>query len=167
MTRRWIAWLVAGWLGAAAASDTGAPPLDLHAQWDQRCQPCHGHAGDFARRWLRVENGQLLGHHHRDRLAGFLHNHYLADDLVEPMMTMLAAQAVQAPVFKERCSSCHGTAAEFARRSLDSRDGVLIGRASGRPVADYLVRHGGLAAAEIAPMVETLRRVLREVTPAR
>lgn len=155
-------------LGAAvaAAPPARAEPLDLHDHWDQRCSGCHGHAGDFARRWLSVEQGRLLGHHHRDDLATFLRNHYLADDLVAPVMAMLAAQAGSDPLFKARCSRCHGSAAEFARQSLEWRDGALFGRASGKTVADYLATHGALAPAERAAMVDTLTRVRREVAPA-
>lgn len=157
--------LAAAWLGVSIAAAVHAAPIDLHAQWDQRCVTCHGHAGEFARRWLTVEQGRLVGHHHRENLAGFLRNHYVADDLVEPMMQMLAAQVAQPPVFQARCVQCHGTAAEFARRSLEWRNGLLHGRASGKPVAEFLKAHGGLGADEIAAMVETLGRVRREVTP--
>lgn len=144
------------------------PPVasaDLHAYWEQRCGACHGHSADFARRWLTVEQGRLKGHHHRDKLAQFLGNHYVADDLVEPVMQMLAAQAVQAPTFKERCASCHGSASTFARQSLEWRDGVLHGTKSGKAVGDYLASHGGLTAAEIPAMVDALTRVRREVAP--
>lgn len=156
---------VAGLFLVVAAAASRAQPIDLHAYWDQRCSECHGHSADFARRSLAVEQGRLTGHHHRDNLAQFLHNHYLADELVEPVMQMLAAQAVQAPVFKARCARCHGTAAEFARGSLEWRGDVLVGRASAKPVRDTLATHGGLEAAEIAPMVDTLARVRREVAP--
>lgn len=158
--------LAAGLSCVSVVAAVRAAPLDLHDQWDQRCQACHGHAGDFARRWLTVEQGQLAGHHHRDNLTEFLRNHYLADDLVEPMKEMLTAQAAQAPVFKTRCAQCHGTAAEFARRSLELRNGALYGRSSGKLVSDYLTTHGGLPAAEVAPMVDNLKRVRSEVTPA-
>jgi hypothetical protein len=161
-----MAFLAMGLTAVAVAAATRAAPLDLHEHWDQRCSGCHGHAADFARRWLTVEQGRLEGHHHRDNLAQFLRNHYLADDLVEPVMQMLAAQAAQAPTFKERCAGCHQSAAEFTRGSLELRAGVLYGRKSGKPVRDYLATHGGLSSAEIAPMVETLNRVRREVAPA-
>lgn len=152
-------------LGASLVAMANAAPLDLHDYWDQRCSACHGHAGAFARRWLAVEQGHLVGQHHRDNLAEFLRHHYLADDLVEPVMQMLSAQAAQAPTFQDRCAGCHKTAADFARQSLDLRNGVLYGRHSGKPVRDYLATHGGLAPAQIAPMVDTLTRVRREVAP--
>ncbi|WP_341890587.1 hypothetical protein [Variovorax sp. YR752] len=147
-----------GSMAPAAATDR-----DLHAYWDGRCKDCHGDSGAFARRTLRVEDGRLVGTHHRATLEQFLHNHYLADDLVAPVMQMLQAQAAASPVFKEQCGQCHGSASEFARKSLAMKDGTLTGRASQRPVQDYLRRHGGLAPEQVAPMVKTLERVLGEV----
>jgi hypothetical protein len=154
-----------GLLLAAAAAFAGAATAgtDLHDMWDGRCKDCHGHAGTFARQTLHIDGGRLAGRHHgADELPRFLRNHYLADEWVEPVMQMLVAQAATAPTFAQRCSNCHGTAAEFARRSLAMKDGQLIGRASGRTVAETLRNHGGLAAADIEPMVRTLIRVLAE-----
>ena len=145
-----------------------APPAmsagrDLHDYWDGRCKDCHGDAGAFARRTLRVEQGRLVGAHHGTDLETFLRSHYLTDELVAPVMQMLQAQASTSPVFRERCAGCHGNAAEFARQSLAMKDGQLIGRASQRPVQDYLRRHGGLASEQVPAMVKTLERVLGEV----
>lgn len=153
--------VLSAWMTLLAPA--AAAERDLHAYWDGRCKDCHGDAGAFARRTLRVEQGRLIGAHHGAQLERFLRNHYLADDLVAPVMQMLQAQATATPVFKENCSGCHGSASEFARQSLLLRDGVLTGRASGRPVQDYLRRHGGLAPEQVAPMVRTLERVLGEV----
>ncbi len=136
---------------------------DLHDYWDTRCRECHGDSATFARSTLRVEGGRLLGRHHTEGLATFLRQHYLADDLLMPVMQMLQAQATTPPVFKEKCAGCHGTAADFAREALVMRDGVLVGRASGRAVREYLQRHGKLPASQVAPMVATLERVLGEV----
>ena len=65
---------------------------DLHAFWDGRCRDCHGDAGEFARRTLRVERERLLGVHHVDDLERFLRNHYLPDELVAPVTAMLKAK---------------------------------------------------------------------------
>ena len=147
-------------LGAASAATTDR---DLHDYWDARCASCHGHAGQFARKFLRVENGKLIGTHHRDNLAAFLRNHYLTPDLYEPAMAMLKAQAASAPLFNNKCSGCHDTAAEFARKSLEIKSGVLTGRASGKPVIEYLKKHGKVTPEEAAALVQTLTRVLGEV----
>lgn len=157
--------VLAGCLLTAAMPVVGG--LDLHAYWDSRCKDCHGDAGAFARGTLAVEQGRLFGRHHRDNLDAFLRQHYLADDLVAPVTKMLIAQVNSAPLFKSRCSSCHGTAAEFARNSLALQDGLLTGRASRRSVAEFLRMHGGLEPAEIAAMDATLKRVLSEVSPGK
>jgi hypothetical protein len=138
---------------------------DLHAYWDSRCRSCHGESGPFARSTLRADGrGRLLGRHHATDLERFMRQHYLAEDLVQPVSAMLAAQVVTPPLFRQRCADCHGAAAEFARRSLAVRaDGVLIGKQSGLAVQLYLRLHGGLEPAQVSEMVKTLTRVLDEV----
>jgi mono/diheme cytochrome c family protein len=140
---------------------------DLHAYWHDRCLPCHAEAGAFARSTLAVVDGRLVGRHHRADLDKFLHQHYLAAELVAPVTAMLSAQTVTAPVFKEQCGGCHGSAAEFARQSLIVEGGVLKGRKSATAVANYLGRHGGLAPADVPAMVKTLERVVAEVGAGR
>lgn len=150
--------LLAPWAPSAAVA------VDLHAYWDDRCKECHDDSGAFARRTLRVENGQLVGVHHHEDLSRFLHHHYLTDDLVAPVTAMLLAQATTTPLFKSHCATCHGDATTLARKSLVMKDGVLTGKASGRPVSDFLRSHGGLAPDEIPAMTATLQRVLGEVS---
>lgn len=170
MQRCGVVWLAVGTtkyriailLALLAAASAGTAGRDLHDYWDTRCRDCHGDAGAFARRTLRVENGVLAGTHHVKGLETFLRNHYLTDDLVQPVMAMLTAQVQTAPLYRSRCSNCHGSAAEFARRSLVLRGGVLTGVASAKPVAEVLRSHGGLTPAEAATMVATLTRVLGE-----
>ena len=156
--------LCAGLLASLAwpASHSGT---DLHAYWDARCRTCHGESGPFARSTLRVdENGRLLGRHHGTDLERFLRQHYLAEDLVQPVSAMLAAQVVTPPLYRQQCAACHGAASEFARRSLALReDGTLVGKKSGLAVNDYLRSHGGLEPAQVPEMVKTLTRVLGEV----
>ena len=146
-------------LASAAASD-----VDLHDYWDQRCQDCHGHSSEFAPRSLRVEKGRLVGVHHRDDLDVFLRNHYLTDSLVAPVSAMLAAQLTTPPLFAQKCSGCHGTAAEFARKSLAISGAVLVSASSGRKVADTLATHGGLGPREVPLVVGSLTRVRNEVS---
>ena len=145
----------------------GAEPVgtDLHAYWDGRCRNCHGDAGAFARGTLRVEQGRLVGLHHDQprALQRFLKNHYLSDDLIEPVTAMMTAQAVSSALFKAHCAGCHGSAASLARESLTWRDGILTGKTSRRPVDEYLRRHGGLPPADVPEMVKTLGRVMAEV----
>jgi hypothetical protein len=141
---------------------------DLHDYWDQRCQSCHGDAGPFARSTLTVDSqGRLLGRHHKDDLARFLKQHYLADEMVETVMAMLRGQATTPPLFRQHCASCHGRASSFARESLVLEGGVLKGRTGARVVAQLLRAHGDLDAAEVPVVVESLTRVLGEVTPKR
>lgn len=151
-----VPWLLPAASGGAA---------DLHHFWEQTCGDCHGHAADWARRFLTVQDGKLQGRHHKDDLLVFLQHHYLPQDLVQPMYGMLLAQASTGPRFRERCGRCHESAVELARTSLVVRDGVLQGRQSGRPVAEFLPRHAklGLTAEDVAFFTDVLTRVEREV----
>lgn len=159
-----IAAVLALFLVAAPWASAAPAHIDLHAYWDQRCQDCHGHSSEFARRSLQVEKGRLVGVHHRSDLPLFLRNHYLSDDLVAPVSAMLMAQLQTAPLFGAKCARCHDTAAEFARKSLTLTDGVLVGKSSGRSVADYLTSHGGLKPSEVPVVVDSLTRVQKEVS---
>lgn len=147
-------------LGSATARDA----TDLHAFWDQRCHDCYGHAGDFARRYLRVEKGQLTGRHHATNLRSFLAQHEMSDPATAGRIyAMLLAQAQTPSIYQQKCAGCHKTAAELARSALVERDGEVYGKANGQRLSEFLQRHGRLAPDEVAPMLETLRRVLKEV----
>jgi hypothetical protein len=149
---------------ALVPGNAWAADRDLHDYWDARCASCHGHAADFARKFLRVENGKLIGTHHRDNLDVFLRTHHLTPDLYAPTIAMLKAQvATVTPLFKTKCSGCHAAAAEFARKSLEMRKGVLTGKKSEKPVIEYLKTHGKVTSDEATSIVETLTRVLSEV----
>lgn len=138
---------------------------DLHQFWEQTCGDCHPHAGAFAQRFLTMKDGKLQGRHHTDDLIVFLQHHYLPQNLVQPMYEMLLAQASTGPRFKERCGRCHESASDLARESLVVRDGVLHGRESGRPVAEFLPRHAklGLTPEDVTFFTDLLTRVEREV----
>jgi len=151
-------------LAFASMSSAGPAEVDLHDYWDQRCSYCHGHSSEFARRFLRVEQGRLRGVHRADDLDGFLRNHYLTEELVAPVRAMLMAQLTTKPLFGQKCAGCHGNAAAFARQSLSVVNGVLVGRASGIKVRDYLASHGRLEPHDVPILLDTLLRVRHEVT---
>jgi cytochrome c553 len=146
-----------------AISAVRASDIDLHWLWDDRCAACHGHAGDFARKFLIVTNGELQGPHHVHDLRRFLHNHYLAGNEVDAVYNMLFAQANNQARYKGECVSCHDTAAKFVRNSLGLRDGVLYSRNSGRPVSHFLDHHMDLNPDDVAFFTNLLTRVAHEV----
>lgn len=137
--------------------------FDLNRFWDLTCGSCHGHSADFARKFLSVKDGALQGRHHVDDLRTFMSNHYLAPGLVDPVYDMLLSQRQTGPLFRAKCAGCHKTAAELVRQSIELREGMLFGRETERPVAEYLQRHGKLTPAEQAAMVGVLGRIEREV----
>jgi hypothetical protein len=158
---------MAMWLAALVCSlmlaHSTAEALDLHDFWENRCMECHGHAGAFARGHLIVENSVLVGRHHKSDLKRFLGQHEMGPTHVDGIYAMLLAQAATPPLFQQKCSACHKTAAEFVRRSVVQKDGALLGRSNQTPLSDFLKNHGGLRADEVAVVVDTLTRVLSEV----
>ena len=152
--------LVAAVLAISAVRASG---IDLHWLWDDRCAACHGHAGDFARKFLNVSSGELQGPHHVHDLRRFLHNHYLAGNEVDAVYNMLLAQANNQARFKDQCVSCHDTAAKFVRNSLELRNGVLYSRNSGRLVSSFLDHHMELNTDDVEFFTDLLTRVAHEV----
>lgn len=152
--------LIAGLLISPAATAVG---VDLHALWDNRCAQCHGHAGEFSRKFLTVSEGQLQGRHHIDDLRKFMQNHYLPENEVEPVYDMLLAQATTPPRFSRECSQCHGTAAGLVRNSLELRNGTLYSRKSGQSVHSFLSRHMGLAADDVEYFDQLLVRLAQQI----
>lgn len=148
---------------ALTVAQSGAAALDLHEFWDSRCHECHGHAGAFARSHLKVDGEMLVGRHHKNDLKRFLGQHEMGPANVDGIHAMLLAQAKTPPLFQQKCSGCHQTAAEFVRKSVIQKDGELSGRTNQRPLAEFLRKHGGLQADEVAVVVETLTRVFFEL----
>lgn len=144
-------------LSAGAAS-----ALDVHSFWDSRCVECHGHAGQFARAHLKVVDGRLAGASVNRDLARFLTQHESSGAYAKPLYDMLLAQAQTPPLFQQKCSGCHGTAASYALANLVLDDGVAKTRIAHRPVVEVLARHGKVTADEARTIAASLARVLVE-----
>lgn len=140
-----------------------AAAVDLHRLWDGKCAECHGHSADFARRMLSAADGRLLGRHHVDDLKHFLGNHYLMGQDIDGIYDMLLAQVNTPPRYAAECTSCHGTAAELVRGSIESRDGVLYAVGASRPLDDFLDGHRGLSLEDAGFFSDLLTRVFGEV----
>jgi hypothetical protein len=140
-----------------------AAGIDLHWLWDNRCAECHGHSGDFSRKFLNVSSGELQGRHHVYDLRRFMSNHYLTDGEVDAVYNMLLAQARNQARFKNECSSCHGTAAKLVRTTLEFRGGQLYSHVSGRPIRPFLDHHMGLNSDDVNFFMRLLTRVTHEV----
>lgn len=140
---------------------------DIHADWENHCLECHGHAGAFARDRLRLEAGVLVSDHWGAGLERFLANHHTTAQTLGPIIGMLRAQVATPPVFAEKCQACHGRAADFVRGgAVQMAQGRLVATASGRPVTILLERHGGVDATEAAVVVERLTALLAETATA-
>ena len=116
----------------------GADAREIRAEWDNRCEECHGEADEFARKFLWAIDGQLQGQHHIDDLRLFMRNHYIPKHLIDEIYNMLLAQANSPARFKSECSSCHNSAEEFIRRVIFIKAGKLTGVESRIPVREFL-----------------------------
>lgn len=144
-------------------SEVGAAGLDLHWLWDNRCAECHGHSGEFARRFLQVDGSQLQGRHHVRDLRLFLGNHYLLTSETDAVYEMLLAQASTRPRFKQECGKCHGGAAAFVRQSMEFQSGILMSRKLKQPIPAFMETHRALQPDDIEFFVSLLQRVANEV----
>ena len=138
---------------------------DLHKLWDNKCSTCHGHSAEFSREFLKVVDGQLKGRLFENNLRLFLHNHYLAGKEVDSIYAMLLAQINTVPRFKQECSGCHQSAANFVRKALILKDTVLYSNKLEIPVNNFLITHRGLNDEDIGFFVKQLTRVANEVYP--
>ncbi|MDC1287767.1 hypothetical protein N8198_07770 [Gammaproteobacteria bacterium] len=136
--------------------------IDLHALWDDRCADCHGHSADFARRFLRIADGRLLGRHHVDNLQLFISQHYTTATQAPAIYAMLQAQTATPPLYQQYCSRCHGSAASLVRSTTILRDGVLLSRRSGQPLHPFLSSHRNLNPQDIDFYHRLLTRIAVE-----
>ncbi len=136
---------------------------DLHWLWDDRCEVCHGHAGDFAREYLTVSNGELQGRHHVHDLRLFLGNHNLGESNIDDVYKMLLAQASSEARFRHECARCHASAAEFVRSSIRLKDGRLISRNTGADIRHFIETHRNLSISDQRFYLDLLMRVAQEV----
>lgn len=149
------------WLGGillAAGLASGAPGADFHRIFEARCASCHGHAGPFARESLTESDGTLEGVRTGRAVGDFLARHAggLEPETIAFFLDVFRAQLRSGGFYRERCAICHDRAYEFARLRLILRDGRLMGRYSGRDVADFLPGHARMTEAEAERMLEAL-----------
>jgi hypothetical protein len=149
-------------LAALSSTLVLAAGTDLHWLWDDRCVECHGHSGEFTRRFLRADDGELSGPHHSDNLRDFMRHHYIPASEVDAVYAMLLAQALTPPRFQSECSNCHASAAQLVRASTTLRAGDSLRLRSGQTVRQFLQGHRALQTGDIDFYVALLTRVAGE-----
>jgi hypothetical protein len=141
----------------------GAGAREIGAEWDNRCEECHGEADQFARKFLWAVDGQLQGQHHIDNLRLFMRNHYLPKHKIDAFYDMLLAQANNPARFENECSSCHNSAEEFIRGSIVIKAGELAGLESRIPVSEFLQTHRDLQPDDVEFYTRLLTRVQNDI----
>ena len=153
--------MIRAWLGGAliaAGLAAGAAAADFHEIFEARCLACHVHAGDFARSSLAEVDGVLRGARSGREVATFLHRHAggLSQSEIALFVNVFTRQLNSGGFYQERCEICHDRAYELARLRPILRDGRLVGRYSGRDMADFLRGHARMTGEEADRMLETL-----------
>ncbi len=140
---------------AMAGKEAG---IDPHQLFEERCTRCHGHAADFARGHLQLVGTTVAGTKVRGDFSAFLKRHQggVSASQAAVLIDAFRRQLLGGGLFQERCSVCHQRAYELARLHLILVDGNLMGRYSGRDMAEFLPIHGVRTADEAEQLFEML-----------
>lgn len=148
----------------APAVSAGAQETDPHAIYEQSCARCHeAHAGDFVHNRLDLKEGRLVSTSSGKDVEAFLSGGHgrLGPAERQILIDQLIAIRQSGRLFHDKCLTCHDRAAEFARSNLIVKDGVLVGRYSGKDTSQFLQGHGRLAPDEVDRMIDVLKRQLQ------
>lgn len=151
-------------IALAAASTALAQETDPHAIYEQNCARCHeAHAGDFVHNRLDLKEGRLIGKSSGRDVETFLDEGHggLAEAERQILIDQLIAIRRSGQLFHDKCLICHDRALELARSQLIVKDGVLMGRYSGKNTGDFLQGHGRLSPGEVDRMIGVLKRQLQ------
>ncbi|WP_346898572.1 hypothetical protein [uncultured Roseibium sp.] len=145
--------------GAASAQET-----DPHAIYEQSCARCHeAHAGDFVHNRLELKADRLVSTSSGKDIEVFLSGGHGRLEPAERqiLLDQLIAIRQSGQLFHDKCLTCHDRAVEFARSRLIVKDGVLVGRYSGKNTGQFLQGHGRLTPDEADRMFDVLKRQLQ------
>ncbi|MBD1545180.1 hypothetical protein [Roseibium aggregatum] len=150
-------------IALAATTPAFAQETDPHAIYEQGCARCHeAHAGDFVHNRLDLKEGRLVGKASGRDVETFLAGGHggLAEAERQILIDQLIAIRRSGQLFHDKCLTCHDRAVELARSQLIVKDGLLVGRYSGKNTGDFLKGHGRLTPDEIDRMIAVLKRQL-------
>ena len=111
----------------------------------------------------RVPRRQLYPHTATRITGRQLVTALVGDADIDAVYNMLFGQVKTQSRFKYECNSCHGTAAEFVRKSLERRDGVLYCRDSEYQARLFLDNHRDLNPDDVEFFINVLTRIAHEV----
>ncbi len=160
------------WLGAiaifATAALVAAPVIaqdkDPHQLYERRCATCHQpHARELVKETLDIRDGHVVLKRSGIPLADFLARHprqALDKSEMDMLVKQFEAMLKTGFLFQQKCILCHERASDLARLGLLERDGAIVGRYSGRDLANFLQGHGRLTPPEVDTIMAMLRRQL-------
>ena len=151
-------------IALVAASTASAQETDPHAIYERSCARCHeAHAGDFVHNRLDLKDGRIISKSSGRDVKTFLDGGHGRLEAAERqrLIDHLIAIRQSGRLFHDKCLTCHDRAAQFARSRLIVKDGVLVGRYSGKKTGEFLRGHGRLSPDEADRMIEVLTRQLQ------
>lgn len=140
-----------------------AQPVDPHAVYEQKCADCHeDHARSFADQHLLVKDNRVIGKRRSRDLEDFLIKGHgrLEPAEVRPLVAHLKSVVGADGLYEKKCRICHEPAVDFARIKLIMKEGKLLGRYSGRDIAEFMIDHGRVSQEEHAIIMDALKRQL-------
>lgn len=146
------------------AGPSSAMALDPHAIYERACARCHqAHAGPFAEETLARRDDRVVSARDGRDLETFLEAGHgrLSPEDVSALLDLFNAILSANRLYDGKCRVCHDRGVVLARHELILRDGVLVGRYSGRPVETFLRHHGRLTDDELPVILAMLERQLR------
>lgn len=156
-------------IAAIMSISTTARSEDPHKLYESRCGGCHSpHAREFVRDHLVLQSGEVFGRRSAQQIGAFLEtgHGWLKPDEISILVSHLTDISRSGGLFRKKCIICHDRAVVFARTRLAMRNGVLVGRYSGRNIRRFLNGHGRLSPSEVSNMIEVLERQLITAEPA-
>ncbi len=147
-------------LATLSATPAAAQGLDPHTLYERHCAGCHqAHAGDFVPVGLKRDGDKVIGVESGQELRALLESGHgrLAPDEIEAVVAHLTFVLQAGGLFRTKCGICHDRASELARATLLLHGNRLVGRYSGRDVAEFLASHGRLEPEEIDIVLAALK----------
>lgn len=151
-------------VAGAGEGSANAKPVDPHALYEAKCASCHAkHASALAQQKLRLSGDKTAETKAGVAVSKLLVNHRgtkLDEAEIGALADQFAWMLSTGFVFQKKCAGCHDKGLSFARLYLELRDGEVMSRLHGEPVAKLLETHARLDQTQTRVILDMLRRQL-------
>lgn len=132
---------------------------DAHEIYENSCSRCHeDHAGDFVHAALQLKNNAAVSVRTGLSADDYMKSGHgkLLSEHIAALNTLFLFILENDGLFQSHCRICHGPARLLAKSKLIVKDGVLMGRYTGRNIQEFLYGHGRLTKSEAEKMTDIL-----------